>query len=105
MSLKWVSVPIFLFLSIAPSLCAKTSFENTAIVRTVELGGSIVHVTTTYAVRALENNQKTYTIALGQAEREKSSWLEAKVKGQEGALQYTERVEKCVTSCPPLAFH
>ena len=34
---------------------AANSFENTAVVRTVELGGSLVSVTTTYAIRALED--------------------------------------------------
>ncbi|KAF6762619.1 oligosaccharyltransferase alpha subunit [Ephemerocybe angulata] len=94
MSLKWASVPLFLLLSITSGLCGASSFENTAVVRTVELGGSVVHVTTTYAIRALENNLKTYTIALGKEDRAKTSWVEVKVKGQDNTLPFTERVEK-----------
>ena len=97
MPTKWASVPLALLLSVASVLCGPSSYENTAIVRTVELGGAVVHVTTTYAIRALENNQKTYTVALGKADREKTSLVEAKVKGQDKFLSYTERVEKCVS--------
>ncbi|KAJ7591060.1 Ribophorin I [Mycena floridula] len=65
------------------------SFENSAIVRTVELGGSLVHVTTTYAVKALSSNPKSYTIALSKNEVEKTSWLEVKVKGKQDMLVVT----------------
>lgn len=61
---------------------AEHSFENTAIVRTVELGGSLVHVTTTYAVKALEDGSSIYTIALGEDEQKKTSWIQAKMKGE-----------------------
>jgi oligosaccharyltransferase complex subunit alpha (ribophorin I) len=67
------------------------SFENTAIVRTIELGGSLVHVTTTFAVKALEAGSKVYTVALGDVEKQKTSWLEAKVKGQPTALAVLDR--------------
>jgi oligosaccharyltransferase complex subunit alpha (ribophorin I) len=55
-------------------------------VRTVELGGSLVHVTTTYAVKALEDNSRIYRVALGPEEKRKTSWLEVKIKGQQKAL-------------------
>lgn len=69
-------------------LCASAanSFENTAIVRTVELGGALVHVTTTYAVKALEDGSSVYTLALGEQEHAHTSWLEAKLKGQPDVL-------------------
>ena len=68
-------------------VCASSQpFENTAIVRSTELGGSLVHVTTTYAVRALKNGVKTYTIALGEEEDQHTSWFEVKVKGENKAL-------------------
>jgi len=67
------------------------SFENTAIVRTVELGGALVHVTTTFAVKALEAGAGVYTVALSDAEKQKTSWLEAKVKGQAKPLAIAER--------------
>jgi hypothetical protein len=37
--------------------------RTAAIVRTVELGGSVVHVTTTYAIKALKDGLKMYTVA------------------------------------------
>lgn len=61
---------------------AANSFENTAIVRTVELGGALVHLTTTYAIKALEDGSNVYTIALGEREHGHTSWLEARLKGQ-----------------------
>ncbi|KAG5646561.1 hypothetical protein DXG03_002864 [Asterophora parasitica] len=79
----------FLFLGlVAPALASPgPSFENTAIVRTVDLGGSVVHVTTTYAIKATKPGAKVYTIALGLEEKEKTSWLEVKVKGQQEPLE------------------
>ncbi|KAK0468357.1 Ribophorin I [Desarmillaria tabescens] len=68
---------------------ASHSFENTAIVRTVDLGGSLVHVTTTYAARSLEPDASIYTIALGEQEEEKTSWIDIKVKGQQDSLDAT----------------
>jgi len=49
-----------------------------------------VQVTTTYAVKALEDDAKLYTIALGEREHSRTSWLEAKVKGQSAILPLTE---------------
>ena len=88
MLVRWHTRPLILLGLLLQSLTsAAHSFENTAIVRTVELGGSIVHVTTTYAIRALEDNASKYTIALGEQEAVKTSWLEAKVKGKPEALK------------------
>ncbi|KAI0775924.1 oligosaccharyl transferase alpha subunit [Trametes elegans] len=81
--------PLSLLLSVfVLPLCssAANSFENTAIVRTVELGGALVHVTTTYAVKALEDGSSIYTLALGEQEHAHTSWLEAKLKGQSALL-------------------
>ncbi|KAL4241932.1 Dolichyl-diphosphooligosaccharide--protein glycosyltransferase subunit 1 [Abortiporus biennis] len=85
---RWRSfLSLSLWLTLLPCLVlADHSFENTAIVRTVELGGSIVLVTTTYAIKALEDGSSVYTLALGEAEHEKTSWLEAKIKGQSSIL-------------------
>ncbi|KAF8812442.1 oligosaccharyl transferase alpha subunit [Phlegmacium glaucopus] len=85
----WLS--LLLFLSVTSVLASSQSFENTAIVRTVELGGSVVHVTTTYAIKALEDGLKTYTVTLGRDEKAKTSWLEATVKGQKTPLPVKER--------------
>lgn len=79
-----------LLLLAVPSFAAVAqSFENSAIVRAVDLGGSLVHITTTYAVKALQPNSNIYTIALGKDEVDKTSWLEVKVKGQQDSLSVT----------------
>lgn len=92
MSERWRTLPFLLLSLLASSLAAPSqSFENTAIVRTVELGGSVVHVTTTYAIKALEAGAKVYTVALGAEEKTKTSWLEVRVKGQQQQLGYKER--------------
>jgi len=88
---SWRTLPLLLLVSITSVFASSQSFENTAIVRTVELGGSVVHVTTTYAIKALEDGVKTYTVALGRDEKSKTSWLEARIKGQKEALQVKER--------------
>ncbi|KAG2118751.1 Ribophorin I [Suillus discolor] len=91
MARRWWTLPLFLVSALAPSFSlAGPAFENTAIVRTIELGGSLVHVSTTYAVKALEPGQTTYQIALSKVERAKTSWLEAKVKGQTTPLKLSE---------------
>ncbi|KAF8845769.1 Ribophorin I [Paxillus ammoniavirescens] len=88
---RWRTLPLLLAASLFSSLSlAGPAFENTAIVRSVELGGSLVHVTTTFAIKALEPGQTVYHIALGKDEREKTSWIEAKVKGQMKPLAITE---------------
>ncbi|KAG9104276.1 dolichyl-diphosphooligosaccharide--protein glycosyltransferase subunit 1 [Ceratobasidium sp. 370] len=70
----------------AAGLSAAT-FENDAIVRTVELGGSLTHVTTTYAVRALEKDVQTYYISLSEEEEKSTTWMEAKFKAQSTTLE------------------
>ncbi|KAF8914591.1 oligosaccharyl transferase alpha subunit [Mucidula mucida] len=84
------SIVLAVLLSALSAACQ--SFENTAIVRTVELGGSLVHVTTTYAAKALEPDTSVYTIALGDAEIEKTSWLDVKIKGQQQALEISHSI-------------
>ena len=76
------AVSLLLGLFVLPLVSAEHSFENTAIVRTVELGGSLVHVTTTYAVKALEDDSNIYTIALSEDEHKRTSWIQAKMKGE-----------------------
>ncbi|KAJ7682815.1 Ribophorin I [Mycena polygramma] len=85
---RW-TVPLLSFTFLA--LARADSFENTAIVRTVELGGSLVQVTTTFAVKSLEAGSKVYTIALSDAEKQTTSWFEAKVKGQSKPLAIVDR--------------
>ncbi|KAF8559115.1 Ribophorin I [Imleria badia] len=92
---RWRTLSLLLVSSLLPSFSlAGPAFENTAIVRTVELGGSLVHVSTTYAVKALEPGQTVYHVALGKDEREKTSWIEAKVKGQARPLEIADLGER-----------
>ncbi|KAF7965817.1 hypothetical protein HWV62_41729 [Athelia sp. TMB] len=89
MSQRWTLLLLGL---VAPAISlASQSFENTAIVRTVELGGSLVHVTTTYAVKALEAGSSVYTVAIGTQQKERTSWAEAKIKGQANALELQDK--------------
>lgn len=62
------------------------SFENTAVVRSIDLGGSLVYTTTTYNVKALEDGSNVYVFALTEKEQETTSWMEAKVKGHDAPL-------------------
>ncbi|KAF5393614.1 hypothetical protein D9757_000029 [Collybiopsis confluens] len=83
----WDAIFCLLLASAAPVLSASTrSFENSAIVRTIDLGGSLVHVTTTFAIKALEKDAKEYTITLPEDEILNTSWLEVKVKGKQQPL-------------------
>lgn len=66
---------------------ADNSFENTAIVRTVELGGSNVHVRRTFVAKALETGSMVYAFALGHDEAEKTSFYEARLKGDSEPLE------------------
>lgn len=75
------------------------SFENTAVVRTVDLGGALTQVTTTYAVRALEDDAKLYYISLSDDEERHTTWIEAKLKGQSAVLDVDRHgfnPKKCV---------
>jgi len=88
MSKPWRIFPLFLVA--ASAFASSQSFGNTAIVRTIELGGSVAHITTTYAIKSQEDGLTTYRVALGRDDKEKTSWLEAKVKGQKTALVVKE---------------
>lgn len=85
---RWGTSFSFALLSILVAVVsAEHTFENTAVVRTVELGGALVHVTTTYAIKALEDGSSIYTIALSEDEQKKTSWIQAKLKGESVPLQ------------------
>lgn len=83
MALRWIQLSLLLLGFVLPSFA---SFENTAIVRSVDVGGSLVHITTTFAIKALEDGSNVYIFALSEDEQEKTSWIKAKVKGQSSAL-------------------
>jgi oligosaccharyltransferase complex subunit alpha (ribophorin I) len=80
---SWLRLPVLALATLSSTLVSALphSFENTAIVRTVDLGGSLVYVATTYAIRALEDGAKQYVVSLGEKEAQTVSWFEAKLKG------------------------
>lgn len=84
-----MALPLLLLVYLA-AIVSAASFENSAIVRTFELGGSLVQATTTYAIKALEPGAKTYTISLSAEDRQKTSWLEVKIKGRNDKLPIEE---------------
>jgi len=57
-----------------------------AVVRSIDLGGSLVYTTTTYNVKALEDGSNVYVFSLTEKEQETTSWMEAKVKGHSTPL-------------------
>ena len=67
-------------------LPSRASFENTAVVRSIDLAGAQVYTTTTYNVRALEDGSNVYVFALTEKEQETTSWMGAKVKGHNTPL-------------------
>jgi oligosaccharyltransferase complex subunit alpha (ribophorin I) len=73
-----------------PVFSGSPSFENTAVVRTIELDGALTHVTTRYSVRALADEVKEYTFALGKEDGDLTTWAEARLKGDEDTLPLKE---------------
>lgn len=61
---------------------APQSFINTAVARTVELGGSTTQVTTKYNVKALSDSSGEYVLALGAAGAAPPAWFEVLVDGK-----------------------
>jgi len=55
------------------------SFINTAVARTVELGGSTASVTTQYNVKALVDDPESYILALGGKGEDAPAWYEIQV--------------------------
>jgi len=63
------------------------AFENSAIVRVVELGAALGHMRTTYSIKSLDGESTTYALAVGEKEHEKTSFIEVRVKGKQKPLQ------------------
>lgn len=74
-------------LSLLPLLAsAAGTFSNTAIVRTIELGGSISVVTTSYQAKVTSQEAATeYVIGLGKEEEGKVGWFDVRWKGKSGS--------------------
>ncbi len=86
------------FLTLIPAALARAArhletgaapqhFVNTAVARTVELGGSTTLVTTQYNVKALSNDPGPYILALGGAGEPEPAWYEVLVGGKAVAVE------------------
>ncbi|QRV72921.1 oligosaccharyltransferase complex subunit [Ceratobasidium sp. AG-Ba] len=73
-------------LVVSAAAAAPATFENDAVARMIELGGSLTHVTTTYTARALEKDAKIFYVSLSEEEEKSTTWVEAKLKGQTAVL-------------------
>ncbi|KZV61011.1 oligosaccharyl transferase alpha subunit [Peniophora sp. CONT] len=82
--MHWRHLPLAL-LGLVAHVCAQ--FENTAIVRTIEPAGALTLVTTTYAVKVLEENQNAYLVTMSKREGKRTSLIEARLKGKSDTLQ------------------
>jgi oligosaccharyltransferase complex subunit alpha (ribophorin I) len=71
----------FLSVALAAALPPQ-NFVNTAIARTVELGGSVTHVTTQYNVKALVDGPGEYHLALGGDGDPEPAWWEVLIAGK-----------------------
>jgi hypothetical protein len=56
-------------------------FENSEVIRTIELGGSTSYVSTAIVASALEDNVSKYTVTLSEEEYSVTSWFQARLKG------------------------
>jgi oligosaccharyltransferase complex subunit alpha (ribophorin I) len=87
----WLSLPLIVLGLALPTFASTSrSFVNTDIVRAIDLGGSLVQVTTTYTIKALEADSDGYTIALSPEEKKHTSWIQVKLKGEQKALALAE---------------
>ena len=87
MSFKNRILPVFsLLCTLVFSTNATDAFVNTGIARVIELEGALVYSRTTYAIKAL-GQSNTYKIVLGEDEHVKTSFIEARVKGDQKPLE------------------
>lgn len=77
------SLPRLLLPLLVGSLLANAAppaFVNTAVVRTVDLGGATTQVTTTFTAKALVDGATEYLLALGKEDDARLGWLEVREK-------------------------
>lgn len=92
--MRWRHLPLAL-LGLVAHVCAQ--FENTAIVRTIEPAGALTGVTTTYAVKMLEENANQYLVTMSKLEGKRTSFIEARLKGKSDTLHIIPKgVQACV---------
>jgi Ketopantoate reductase PanE/ApbA len=71
--------------------CTSTSirsFENTNVQRMIRLGGSLTHVTTTFAGKALRGlGPNVYTLALSELDQKRTALFDVELKGSKEELK------------------
>ena len=80
-------LPSLLALLALPALAvaAPAPFQNTALVRTIDLGGATSLMTTTYTARSTSVKlESTYELLVGRAEWEAKGWFEVREKKSRG---------------------
>ncbi len=85
---------ILFFLPLALALpTPPQNFINTAIARTVELGGATTQVTTQYNVKATKDGPGEYHLALAGERDEEPAWWEVMIGGKavEGVTSVSSR--------------
>ncbi|KAF8311164.1 oligosaccharyl transferase alpha subunit [Clavulina sp. PMI_390] len=88
------------------ALSVSPSFENTNIVKTVELGGSAVHVITSYTARSLSKNNGVYYVAIPRHQDSHTSWIEAKTKGASAPLTIEKHgIEALLATSEPVVYY
>ena len=79
--MRFLCLVLLLPLSLALSPIPQT-FVNTAIARTIELGGATTQVTTQYNIKAISNSPGVYLLALAGETEEEPAWWEVMVGGK-----------------------
>ena len=75
-------LPLLASLVLAASTPCREAYINTAISRTVELGGATSTMTTQLNVKSLSDSPGEYYLALGQREGEEGAFWEVNVGGR-----------------------
>lgn len=88
--LHWLLAASSAALAAAASSSIRT-FENTNVQRTIELGGSLTHVTTTFTLKALGAlGPNVYTLAMSELDHSRTSIFDVKLKGSTDELKLDE---------------
>ncbi|KIO31035.1 hypothetical protein M407DRAFT_241952 [Tulasnella calospora MUT 4182] len=102
---SWAALTFIAVLLVPSSLSATppnpAAFENSAVVRSIELGGATTQITTSYTVRSLQNKNGVYVFALSKDDASKTSWMEAKLKGSNTPLE----LKRSTDTDEPIAFY
>jgi oligosaccharyltransferase complex subunit alpha (ribophorin I) len=93
-------LPSLLALLALPALAvaAPAPFQNTALVRTIDLGGATSLVTTTYTAKSVSSKlESTYELLVGRAEWEAKGWFDVREKKARSAAAAAGRDDTGLT--------